>query len=386
MNTLAMILLPVATLVLGLLLGIWLARGMGRQALDAQFRVLANDVLEQTTRRLSEQSQSQLGTLLDPLRLRLGEFQERVERIAQEDSEKRVELRTQIRHLTELNTALSADAKHLAEALRGSNKTQGNWGEQILERILEVAGLLPDVHFVTQDARQNAEGRRIQPDVVILLPEDRRLVIDSKVSLIDYQSACDASTDDERNAAVRRHIQSMRAHIRGLSEKRYETAYAASLDFVVLFVPIEPAFLMAVTEDPTLAEDAWRQNILLVSPSTLLFVLRTVAFLWRQETQVKKTGEIVERARRLYEKVNGFVLDLERVGTALATAQDAYDSAFSKLSKGPGNVLRQTQQLEALGIPKPKKPAASFTNIPDDEDLDVIADVSSLPQLGEAAS
>jgi len=396
MSTIALTITPILTLLLGIAIGVWLTRRTSRQAVDAanQFKVIAQDILENSTKRLTEQNQVHLGTLLDPLRTRLGDFQQRVEKIAQEDSEKRVELRTQIQQLTALNSALSADAKDLTEALRGSNKTQGNWGEQILERILETAGLLPDVHFVTQDAQQNDEGRRIQPDVVILLPEDRRIIVDAKVSLLDYQAACDAASEQERLAAIRRHVQSVRTHIKGLSEKRYETAYVASLDFVVLFVPIEPAFLMAVTEDGTLAEDAWKQNILLVSPSTLLFVLRTVAYLWRQEKQVKKTGEIVERAKSLYVKLNGFVADLEKIGVALGTAQDAYESAFSKLSRGRGNVLRQAQQLEALGIPRPNKLAPSFATastaedemdlveVTEDEDLDVIAEGEQLPQLG----
>lgn len=407
MSTIALIIAPVAALLTGLAIGMWIARQSSRRGeeLESRFKVLAQEILDTSTKRVTEQNQSNLGMLLDPLRSRLTEFQDRIERIASEESEKRVELRTQIHQLTALNTTLSADAKSLAEALRGSNKTQGNWGEQILERMLESAGLLPEVHFVTQDAQHNADGKRVQPDVVILLPEERRIVVDSKVSLIDYQAACDAATDDERTAAVRRHIQSIRAHIKGLSDKRYETAYAASLDFVVLFVPIEPAFLMAVTEDATLAEDAWRQNILLVSPSTLLFVLRTVAYLWRQETQVRKTGEIVERARTLYDKLNGFVVDLERVGTALGAAQDAYDSAFNKLSKGRGNVLRQAQLLESLGIPKPKRPAASFSRVAQEDDLELadlleeeerdavtdgaselIAPAPARPQLGGAAS
>ena len=383
MNTLAMILVPVATLVLGLLIGIWLARSMGRQALDAQFRVLATDILDQTTRRFSEQSQSQIGTLLDPLRARLTEFQDRVETLYRDEGEKRIQLRLQVEQLAALNAAISEDARNLTDALRGSNKMQGNWGEQILERILETAGLVPEVHYVTQDARQNGEGRRVQPDVVILLPEERRIVVDSKVSLLDYQAACDATTDDERRAALKRHIQSIRTHIRGLAEKQYPSAYGAAFDCVVMFVPVEPAFLMAITEDAQLAEDAWRDNILLVSPSSLLFVLRSVAFLWRQDTQAKKTGEIVERGRLLYEKLNGFVTDLERVGTALDGARDAYDSAFGKLKHGKGNLLRQAQQLEALGIPRPKKPAVSLAGTIEDEEEHDSIDVEPVEPIAE---
>lgn len=446
MTSIASILAPIFTLLIGLALGVWLTRRSSQQTLDTtvagavaretaalsvelatvreqlrqqtgqtereverltqvreeletRFKVLATDILDRTSQRFTEQNQMQLGTLLDPLRTRLGEFQQRVEKIAQEESEKRVELRTQIRQLTDLNAALSTDAKNLTDALRGSNKTQGNWGEQILERILETAGLLRDVHYTTQDAQTNEDGKRVQPDVVILLPDDRRIIVDSKVSLLAYQSACDASTDEERAAAIRQHLLSIRTHIKGLSAKKYPSAYQSALDCVAMFVPVEPAFLMAVTEDPALWEDAWKENVLLVSPSTLLFMLRTVAFLWQQEAQARNTRDIIDRAKKLYEKLNGFVMDLEEVGSKLDGAQRSYRSAYKKLGEGTGNTLWQAQQLIEMGVPKPRKLARGLvatttedtgdpgdaTDIADAE-IEVIAAEAALPQLGGAVS
>jgi len=356
-----------------------------RDDLEARFKVLATDVLDATTRRFAEQSQANLGVLLEPLRSRLSEFQERVERVYTDETEKRLSLKLQVDQLVQLNQALSTDARNLTEALRGSNKAQGNWGEAILERLLETAGLVRDVHFRVQDAQVNAAGQRVQPDVVLLLPEERRLVIDSKVSLLAFEEACNADSDDVRDAAIRRHVQSLRTHVRGLSAREYETIYEISLDFVVLFVPVEPAFLMAVSGDATLAQEAWDRNVLLVSPSTLLFVLRTVAFLWRQEQQQRHTREIVDRATKLYEKLAGFVDDLETVGTRLDAARESYAAAFSKLSTGNGNVLRQARQLEALGIRKPKrmpKALAAAVDDPDatnDSDDDPAPDTRGLP-------
>jgi len=355
-----------------------------RDDLEARFKVLATDVLDATTRRFAEQSQANLGLLLDPLRSRLHEFQERVERVYTDEAEKRLSLKLQVDQLVQLNQALSTDARNLTDALRGSNKAQGNWGEAILERLLESAGLMRDIHFRVQDAQVNAAGQRVQPDVVLLLPEERRLVIDSKVSLLAFEEACNAESDEARTEAIRRHVQSLRTHVRGLSAREYETIYEVSLDFVVLFVPVEPAFLMAVTSDATLAQEAWDRNILLVSPSTLLFVLRTVAFLWRQEQQQRNTREIVDRATRLYEKLAGFVDDLESVGTRLDAARDSYAAAFSKLSTGNGNVLRQARQLEELGIRKPKRMPKSLAAAAADERDDSAGhdgDIPDAPRL-----
>lgn len=324
-----------------------------REQLAVQFKALAGEIMESNASRFAEQSKSNLDTMLEPLRTRLTDFQRRVDEVYVSDVKDRTALREQVQQLMALNQVLSTDAQNLTSALRGSNKQQGNWGELILQRILEDAGLREGVEFVLQDAQQNDDGRRQQPDVVIQLPEGRRIVVDAKISLVAFERASQASNDAERVVAVREHVASLRAHIKGLSERRYEALYDVSLDFVVMFVPIEPAFMMAVTEDERLCAEAWDRNVLLVSPSTLLFVLRTVAYLWRQEAQSRNAREIADRGAALYDKIVGFVRDLEDVGARLAMAQHSHQEALRKLSTGKGSVVRQAELLIELGV-KPK--------------------------------
>ena len=254
-----------------------------------------------------------------------------------------------------LNQALSEEARNLTQALKGSTKAQGNWGELILERVLELAGLRRGVEYDVQENHQRDDGTRAQPDVVIHLPENRHLVVDAKVSLLAYEEYASADDDLQRAAAQRRHLESARQHIKGLAERNYQQLHGLqSLDFVLMFVPIEPAFMLAVTSDSQLYSDAWNKNVLLVSPSTLLFVVRTVAHLWRQEAQSRNAQEIAQRGAELYDRLVGFVEDLERVGKNLTQAQDAYTNAHKKLSQNRGNVIRQAEMLRELGV-KPTK-------------------------------
>jgi DNA recombination protein RmuC len=255
----------------------------------------------------------------------------------------------------ELNQTLSRDAANLTSALKGSAKTQGNWGELILERVLEASGLRKGFEYHVQDSQLSEDGRRLQPDVVIDLPEQRKLVVDAKVSLVAYDRFTAAATDDERLAHARQHLDSVRTHVKGLSEKRYQALYGLkSLDMVVMFVPIEPAFMLAVTHDETLFMEAWQRNVLLVSPSTLLFVVRTIAHLWRQEAQSRNAQDIAKRGAELYDKLANFVADLQKVGAKLKDAQSAYDDAEKKLVAGKGNVIRQAEMLKALGVKSAK--------------------------------
>jgi DNA recombination protein RmuC len=259
----------------------------------------------------------------------------------------------------ELNKLLSDDAKNLTSALKGSVKTQGNWGELILERVLEASGLRKGQEYVVQQSHTQDDNSRLQPDVVIYLPERRHLVVDSKVSLIAYDAFASAETDAEREAAVKQHLESVRKHMKGLSDKNYQTLYGIeSLDFVLMFVPIEPAFMAAVTHDRGLFMEAWQKNVLLVSPSTLLFVVRTVAHLWRQEAQSRNAQDIANRGAELYDKFVGFVKDFESIGDRIRQAQQDYDAAHGKLTSGRGNVIRQAEMLKELGV-KPSK------NLPD---------------------
>ncbi|MBU6466728.1 MAG: DNA recombination protein RmuC [Burkholderiales bacterium] len=326
-----------------------------REALTHQFKSLANDILEEKGKRFAEQNQQSLGQLLDPLRTRLQEFQGKVELFYDTEGKQRSALAQQVHQLMGLNQALSEDAKNLTHALKGSTKAQGNWGELILERVLELAGLRPGIEYDVQENHLRDDGTRAQPDVVIHLPEDRHLVVDAKVSLIAYEEFANAEGDLQRAAAQRRHMESVRQHIKGLAERNYQQLHGLqSLDFVLMFVPIEPAFMLAVTGDSQLYSDAWNKNVLLVSPSTLLFVVRTVAHLWRQEAQSRNAQEIAKRGAELYDRLAGFVDDLDKVGKNLSQAQDAYTKAYNKLSQNKGNVIRQAEMLRELGV-KPTK-------------------------------
>lgn len=349
-----------------------------KTALTDQFRNLANEILEEKSKRFAEQNQTHLGALLEPLKTQLTEFKGKVEEVYVQESKDRSALQEQVKHLMSLNRELSDDAKNLTLALKGSAKAQGNWGELILERVLEASGLRKGIEYVTQDTQQRDDGSRVIPDVVILLPEDRKLVVDAKVSLVAYERYVAAGTDAERAAALKAHLDSVRAHIRGLSEKRYHELYGLkSLDFVLAFVPIEPAFMLAVTNDNTLFNDAWERNVLLVSPSTLLFVVRTVAHLWRQEAQSRNAQEIAKRGAELYDKLCGFVDDLEKVGERLRQAQDSFNGARNKLVAGKGNVIRQAEMLRELGVKPSKGLPAGLVDAAQD---------ASLPAPSEAAS
>jgi DNA recombination protein RmuC len=258
----------------------------------------------------------------------------------------------------ELNQHLSEDAKNLTRALRDSSKAQGTWGEWILEKVLEASGLRKGEEYVVQSSHTREDGSRALPDVILHLPEGRSLVIDSKVSLVAYEEFAVTENEAERAAAGKRHMESIRGHIKGLSGKNYQTLYRLnSLDSVLLFVPIEPAFMLAVASDRDLFMDAWNRNVLLVSPSTLLFVVRTVAHLWRQEAQSRNALEIAKRGADLYDKFVGFVEDMTSLGNRLKQAQSDYDDAFGKLSNGRGNLVGQAQKLRQLGV-KPSKSLA----------------------------
>ena len=327
-------------------------------ALTDQFKALANEILEEKSKRFTEQNQTNLGALLDPLKLKITEFQTKIEDTYVKEGNERSALGVELRHLKELNQQLSEDAKNLTRALRGSAKAQGTWGEWILETVLDGSGLRKGHEYVVQSSLSREDGTRALPDVIIHLPEGRSLVIDSKVSLVAYEEFAVTENERERAAAGKRHMESIKGHIKGLSGKNYQSLYSLnSLDFVLLFVPIEPAFMLAVASDRDLFMDAWNCNVLLVSPSTLLFVVRTVAHLWRQEAQSRNAQEIAKRGAELYDKFVGFVEDMNSLGNRLKQAQSAFDDAFGKLANGRGNLVGQAQKLRQLGV-KPSKSLA----------------------------
>jgi DNA recombination protein RmuC len=328
-----------------------------RMELSNQFETLANRILDEKAKKFTDQNQANLGNLLTPLREKFGEFQTKVESLEKDGITGRTELRGQIDQLRTLNERLSQDATNLVSALRGSSKTQGDWGEFVLESILESSGLRKGFEYRVQESFTREDRTRARLDVILDLPEGRHLVLDSKVSLNDYNDACSAAEEALREAALGRHLAAVRNHIRELSRRDYHALYSLnSLDFVIMFVPIEPAFIAAIGRDSKLWQEAWDKSVLLVSPSTLLFVLRTVAQLWRQEQQTKNVQEIVKRGSELYDKLAAFAQDLTAVGKSLDAARSSYDEAYKKLAEGKGNAIRQAEMLKNLGV----KPAKSL--------------------------
>lgn len=325
------------------------------QLLKSDFKTLANDILEEKSKRFTEQNQINLNQLLEPLKVKIKEFQGQVHDVYVQEGKDRSALAEQVKQLMALNNQLSKDAHNLTSALKGQAKTQGNWGELILERVLDASGLRKGFEYDVQESHTRADGSRAQPDVVVHLPEDKHLIVDAKVSLKAYEEYANSETDHQRDAAMKRHLDSVRTHIKELSEKNYQQLYGLkSLDFVLMFIPVEPAFMLAISHDSELWQDAWKKNVLLVSPSTLLFVVRTVAHLWRQEQQNRNAQDIASRGAELYDKLAGFVEDLDNLGTKLQQAQKAYDGAYNKFTGGRGNVIRQAEMLKELGV-KPVK-------------------------------
>lgn len=353
-----------------------------REELSHQFKTLASEILDEKSRKFTEQNQLNLGALLNPLSDQIKVFKAKVEEVYVNEGKDRSALKEQVQLLTQLNNTLSQDTQNLTHALKGDRKAQGNWGEIILDDVLEKAGLMAGQHYVKQGGVTHGDGSGMSiPDVVITLPGERYLVVDSKMTLPDYRAFAAADDAGERNLALKRHLGSIRAHIKGLSEKKYQTLYdLKSLDFVVMFVPLEPAFTVAVTNDAELFQHAWEKNVLLVSPSTLLFVVRTVANLWRQEDLSRNAKDISARGAELYDKLVGFVADLAKVGERIQLAQDSYFEARKKLSEGSGNAIRQAEMLKKLGVKPSKSLPAAWVESSAQDGLTSAPDEGSQPK------
>lgn len=320
-----------------------------RDELRAQFAELAGRILEEREQRFAETSQERLGQLLDPLKERIQSFEKRVEESYQQEARERFSLARELERLQQLNQRLGEEATNLTRALQGQ-KTQGNWGELVLERVLEHAGLEKGREYHTQVSLRSADGERFQPDVLIHLPGDKQVVVDAKVSLNAYQAMIRAEDESSRAQALKQHVQSLRNHLKGLSLKDYQVLEGLqSLDFVLLFVPIEAAFAAALQGDPELFQEAWSRHIVIVSPTTLLATLRVIDSLWRQERQNQNAREIAERAGALYDKFVAFVQDLDEVGNRLQQLDRAYIGARNKLTDGRGNLIGRAEQLRQLG-------------------------------------
>ena len=326
-----------------------------KEALTSQFKNLANEILEDKSKRFTEQNVANLDALLKPLQTKLSEFKEQVNTSYGNEARERFALKSEIERLANLNLRMSDETRSLTQALKGDSKVQGNWGELVLESILESSGLRKGEEYLVQDSHTQTDGSRLQPDVVVKLPEGRSLVVDSKVSITAYSRHAEASDAVIAEQELAAHIQSLRQHIQGLSSKNYSSLYGiGSVDFVLMFVPIEPAFLLALKTAPNLYQEALAKNIVLVCPSTLMATLRTVAHLWRQDHQNRNALEIAKQCGTLYDKFVGFVDDLEKLGQRLDQAQTSYHDAFNKLKSGKGNLIRTAEKVRELGV-KPSK-------------------------------
>ncbi len=321
------------------------------ERLRIQFESLANRLFEQKTRTVDEQNKMSLETLLSPLKEQLEGFKKQVNDNFTQESRERHTLVHQINSLKQLNEQMAQEAINLTQALKGDNKAQGNWGEVVLSRVLSDSGLREGHEYQTQVSLENEEGKRYQPDVVVHLPQQKDVVVDAKMSLVAYERFFNADTIAERELAMSEHVASMRAHMRGLSRKDYHQLHGIrSLDYVLMFIPVEPAFQAAIEADPALIRDAMDLNIMLVSPTTLLVALRTINNLWRNERQNQNAKEIAERASKLYDKLRLFVNDMEAMGQSLEKANQSYQGAMNKLATGRGNVIRQAESFKQLGV------------------------------------
>ena len=321
------------------------------QRLSEQFENLANRIFEQSNRRVDEQNRQSLNGLLTPLREQLDGFRRQVQDSFGQEARERHTLAHEIRNLQQLNAQMAQEAVNLTRALKGDNKTQGNWGEVVLTRVLEASGLREGYEYETQVSIENDVRSRMQPDVIVRLPQGKDVVIDAKMTLVAYERYFNAEDDDTRESALQEHIASVRNHIRLLGRKDYQQLPGLrTLDYVLMFIPVEPAFLLALDRQPELITEALKNNIMLVSPTTLLVALRTIANLWRYEHQSRNAQQIADRASKLYDKMRLFVDDMSSIGQSLDKAQDNYRQAMKKLSSGRGNVLAQAEAFRGLGV------------------------------------
>jgi DNA recombination protein RmuC len=321
-----------------------------QQRFAAEFKNLANEIFEEKSRKFTDQNKSNLDNLLKPLGEKLVEFERKVEQTNKDSLERSTALREQIISLRELNQRMTKETENLTKALKGDTKVQGNWGEVILERILEKSGLEKDREYFTQESFTNEEGRRLRPDVIIRLPDNKNLVIDAKASLVAYEKYVNSDSEEEREQHLKDHLISLRAHIKGLSEKSYHKLFeSGTLDYVLMFVPIESAFALLVQQGGELYNEAHNKNIIIVSPATLIATLRTVASIWKHEYQDRNAQEIARQGGALYDKFKAFVDDLMEVGRSLDKSKQQYTEAMKKLYDGKDNLIRKTERLKELG-------------------------------------
>ncbi|MED7818997.1 MULTISPECIES: DNA recombination protein RmuC [unclassified Francisella] len=323
--------------------------------LKTEFENLASKIFEDNSKKLNERNQESLNSVLNPVREQLKDFKQKVEDVYDKESTARGALQNELKTLKELNQKMTTEAHNLTNALRSSTKQQGIWGEMVLENVLEKSGLREGFEYFREKHTTDDEGKAYRPDVVVKLPDNRDIIIDAKTSLFAYNDYM-AADEEQKQAYLKAHIRSIREHIKGLANKNYENLKGInSLDFIFMFIPVEGALLLALDNDTNLYDEAFKQKIILVSPTTLLVALRAVENTWRYEKQAQSITDIYSRAEELYKKFVGFVDDLEKVGKSITDANKSYENAFSKLKTGRGNLIGQVEKLKVISNIKPKK-------------------------------
>jgi DNA recombination protein RmuC len=340
-----------------------------RNHFQKEFENVAEKLLKEKSKEFVDVNRNNLDTILNPLKENLKAFEDKVDKVYNMEAAERNTMKGVITQLMELNKQISDEAQNLTKALKGDNKKQGNWGEVILEKVLERSGLVKDQEYRLQASITGLDGVRMQPDAIIDLPDDKHLIIDSKVSLIAYERLVNCETEDERKLFSKAHVESIRSHVHGLSSKNYHDLYQInSPDFVLLFIPIESSFSFAVQIDAELFSDAWDKRVVIVSPSTLLATLRTIASIWKQERQNRNVLEIARLSGAMYDKFVGFVNDMEGIGKNIKLSQNAYDNAINKLTEGNGNLTKTAEKIKGLGAKANKQLDQKYIEIDSSDD------------------
>lgn len=342
-----------------------------RDAMSKSFENLANEILDNKGQQMQKANREQIDLMLKPLNERLKVFGDQVESVYRSETQDRVALKEQVVQLTQMNKHLADEAAQLANALKGDNKLQGNWGEMVLERLLESCGLEEGREYEKQEVTTNSEGETIKPDVVITMPDKRHMIIDSKVSLLAYNGMVNSANPEDSEKFLKLHLDSIKAHIKGIGEKYYHTGRGLhSPDFILLFVPIESALVTALQREPGLYNLAYERNVVLVSPTLLLATLRTVANVWTQERRIQNIEDILSAAGGLYDKFHGYLESIVEVGKKLESAQEAYNTAMNRLSTGRGNLIKRASDLKKMGVPSNKEIPQELTDRANDDDSD----------------
>lgn len=355
-----------------------------REKLSQEFQNLGNRIFEDKSKKFTEQNKTNLENMLNPLREQIKDFDRKVSDVYDKESKERVSLLRQIEHLKDLNNQISQDTVNLTNALKGQGSTQGAWGEIILEKVLEMSGLRKGIEYTTQDSFKSAEGKQLRPDVIIHLPEGKQVIVDSKVSLSAFERYNSTQEEEQRSSAIKDHLLSINNHIRELSSKNYEDiSEIRSLNYVLMFVPVESAFLAAIENDKELFRKAFDKNIILVCPSTLLATLRTIQSIWQYEYQSKNAQIIAERAGKLYDRFVEFTSHLENIGIRIEQASRAHEDAMKALATGKGNLVNQATKLKKLGVKNKKSIDEKLVNMDEenaeDEEQDDGREENTIP-------